>query len=135
VQWALDDFGTGYSSLSYLHRLRVNTVKLDRSFVSRIGLEHAGSEMVRTIVALAHTLETDVVGEDIETAEQLASLVKFGCDYGQGYLFSRAVDAAAATRLLREQPWQTEIGKKTGDAFRRSQRAPLHMSPEFSPLG
>jgi diguanylate cyclase (GGDEF)-like protein/PAS domain S-box-containing protein len=106
VQWSLDDFGTGYSSLSHLHRLRVDTLKLDRSFVSRIGLEHAGSEMVRAIVTLAHTLQIDVVGEGVETPEQLAALGEFGCDYAQGFLFSRAVDAAGADRLINGQPWR-----------------------------
>jgi diguanylate cyclase (GGDEF)-like protein/PAS domain S-box-containing protein len=106
VQWSLDDFGTGYSSLSYLHRLHVDTLKLDRSFVSRIGLEHAGSEMVRAIVTLAHTLQIDVVGEGVETPEQLAALGEFGCDYAQGFLFSRALDAAGADRLIAEQPWK-----------------------------
>lgn len=108
VQWSLDDFGTGYSSLSYLHRLHVDTLKLDRSFVSRIGLEHAGSEMVRAIVALAHTLEIDVVGEGVETPKQLAALGEFGCDYAQGFLFSPALDGAGAGRLIAEQPWRIQ---------------------------
>jgi EAL domain-containing protein (putative c-di-GMP-specific phosphodiesterase class I) len=118
VQWSLDDFGTGYSSLSYLHRLRVQTVKLDRSFVSRIGLEQGGAAMVRAIVALAHTLETDVVGEGVETPDQLESLMEFGCDYAQGYLFSRAIDAAGATRLLREQPWRIDDRDEPAPAVR-----------------
>ena len=67
VEWSLDDFGTGYSSLSYLHRLHVDTVKIDRSFVRRIGVESGGSEMVRAIVALAHNLDMDVVAEGVET--------------------------------------------------------------------
>ena len=67
IEWSLDDFGTGYSSLSHLHGLQINTVKIDRSFVGRIGERH-GSEMVRAIVALAHTLDMDVVAEGVETA-------------------------------------------------------------------
>ena len=70
VAWSLDDFGTGYSSLSYLHRLHVDTVKVDRSFVSRIGLDD-GSEMVRAIAAIAHSMGMDVVAEGVETVEQL----------------------------------------------------------------
>ena len=108
VQWSLDDFGTGYSSLSYLDRLHVDTLKLDRSFVSRIALDLAGSEMVRTIIALAHTLQIDVVGEGVETPEQLAALREFGCDYAQGFLFAPALDEAGASRLITEQPWRIQ---------------------------
>jgi diguanylate cyclase (GGDEF)-like protein/PAS domain S-box-containing protein len=99
VGWSLDDFGTGYSSLSYLHRLQVDTVKVDRSFVSRIGLDD-GSEMVRTIVAIAHNLGMDVVAEGVETKEQLEWLHAIGCEYAQGFLFSRPVDVTAATELI-----------------------------------
>ena len=91
VAWSLDDFGTGYSSLSYLHRLHVDTVKVDRSFVSRIGADD-GSEMVRAIAALAHNLGMDVVAEGVETAEQLERLRAIGCEYAQGFYFSRPVD-------------------------------------------
>ena len=105
VEWSIDDFGTGYSSLSYLHRLQADTVKVDRSFVSRIGVEGNGSEMVRAIVALAHNLGMDVVAEGVETAEQLSQLQTLGCEYAQGFYFSRPVDVAAADRLIASQPW------------------------------
>jgi EAL domain-containing protein (putative c-di-GMP-specific phosphodiesterase class I) len=98
----------GYSSLSYLQHLHVDTLKPDRSFVSRIGLEHAGSEMVRSIVALAHTLQIDVVGEGVERPDQLTALGEFGCDYAQGFLFAPALDAAGADRLIAKQPWRTQ---------------------------
>jgi EAL domain-containing protein (putative c-di-GMP-specific phosphodiesterase class I) len=106
IEWSLDDFGTGYSSLSYLHRLRVDTVKVDRSFVSGIGMEGNGSAMVRAIVALAHTLGMDVVAEGVETAEQFAELQALGCEYAQGFYFSRPVDTAAADHLIATQPWE-----------------------------
>jgi diguanylate cyclase (GGDEF)-like protein/PAS domain S-box-containing protein len=105
IEWSLDDFGTGYSSLSYLHQLRVDTVKVDRSFVNLLGTEGAGSEMVRAIVALAHNLGMDVVAEGVETAEQFAELQDLGCEYAQGYYFSKPVDSAAADRLIASQPW------------------------------
>jgi hypothetical protein len=74
IEWSLDDFGTGYSSLSQLHGLQIDTVKIDRSFVSRMGVERHGSEMVRAIVALAHTLDMDVVAEGVETPEHATRL-------------------------------------------------------------
>ena len=105
IEWSLDDFGTGYSSLSHLHGLQIDTVKIDRSFVGRIAERH-GSEMVRAIVALAHTLDMDVVAEGVETPEQAARLLQFGCEYAQGFHYSKAVDAAAAGLLIGSQPWQ-----------------------------
>jgi EAL domain-containing protein (putative c-di-GMP-specific phosphodiesterase class I) len=106
IEWSIDDFGTGYSSLSYLHRLRADTIKVDRSFVSRIGAEDNGSEMVCTIVALAQNLGMDVVAEGVETAEQLSQLEALGCEYVQGFYFSRPVDVAAADGLIASQPWR-----------------------------
>jgi diguanylate cyclase (GGDEF)-like protein/PAS domain S-box-containing protein len=100
IAWSLDDFGTGYSSLSYLQRLQVDTVKVDRSFVSRIGLEDNGFEMVRAIISLAHNLGKDVVAEGVEGIEQLTQLQAMGCEHAQGYYFSRPVDSEAAARLI-----------------------------------
>ncbi len=105
VKWSLDDFGTGYSSLSYLHRLHVDTVKVDRSFVSRIGRDD-GAEMVRAIAAIAHNMGMDVVAEGVETAEQLEWLRSIGCEYAQGFYFSRPVDFATATGLIASSPWR-----------------------------
>ena len=106
IEWSIDDFGTGYSSLSYLHRLQADTIKVDRSFVSRIGAGGNGSEMVSTIVALAQNLGMDVVAEGVETAEQLSQLEALGCEYVQGFYFSRPVDVAAADGLIASQPWR-----------------------------
>jgi EAL domain-containing protein (putative c-di-GMP-specific phosphodiesterase class I) len=110
IGWSLDDFGTGFSSLSFLHRLQINTVKVDRSFVSEIGKGAKGSEMVRAIVGLAHTLGMDVVAEGVETAEQAAELKALGCEYAQGFFFSKAVDRGTAARLIESQPWQVAAG-------------------------
>ena len=100
VQVQIDDFGTGYSSLGYLQRLPIDTLKIDRTFVSRMGEDGNGSEIVRTILALAHDLGMKVVAEGIETDEQLSKLKSMACEYGQGYLFTKAVDSRAAEALL-----------------------------------
>ena len=100
IQLSIDDFGTGYSSLSYLHRFPVNTLKIDRSFVSRMEANGENTEIVRAILGLANSLDLDVVAEGIETREQLELLRRFGCDFGQGYFFSKPLDKEAATRLL-----------------------------------
>jgi diguanylate cyclase (GGDEF)-like protein/PAS domain S-box-containing protein len=105
VKWSLDDFGTGYSSLSLLHQLQVHTVKVDRSFVKDLGTRNAGSAMVRAIVGLAHTLGMNVVAEGVETAAQAAELRALGCEFAQGFYYSRAVEAKAAKRLIEAQPW------------------------------
>ena len=105
VAWSIDDFGTGYSSLTYLHRLRANTIKVDRSFVSRMGVDAKGSEMVRTIVALALNLGMDVVAEGVETVDQRVELQTLGCAHAQGFYFSRPVNTAACDVLIASQPW------------------------------
>jgi diguanylate cyclase (GGDEF)-like protein len=97
---SIDDFGTGYSSLSYLHRFPVNTLKVDRSFVSRMTSGDENLEIVRTIVTLAKNLGMDVVAEGIETGEQLAQLKALKCDYGQGYFFAKPLDVAAVEDLM-----------------------------------
>jgi predicted signal transduction protein with EAL and GGDEF domain len=102
VQLSIDDFGTGYSSLSYLHRFPINTLKVDRSFVMRMADNNENSEIVRTILMLAQNLGMDVVAEGVETREQLALLRKLGCEYGQGFLFSKPVDADGAEQIIAE---------------------------------
>lgn len=97
---AIDDFGTGYSSLSYLHRFPIDTLKIDRSFVSRMSLDEENLEIVRLIVTLAHTLGMDVTAEGVENIEQVGLLKSLGCEYGQGYFFARPLDYKAATEFL-----------------------------------
>lgn len=96
----LDDFGTGYSSLSYLRRFAVDRLKIDRSFVSGTGDDIVDPDIIDTIITLAHRLGIETVVEGIETSQQLRRLLDMGCDAGQGFLFSRGVPAAAATKLL-----------------------------------
>jgi diguanylate cyclase (GGDEF)-like protein/PAS domain S-box-containing protein len=100
VLLGIDDFGTGYSSLSYLSRFPIDTLKVDGSFVSRIVEDKENLEIVRTIITLAHNLRMDVIAEGVETAEQLSQLRDLGCEYGQGYYFSRPVSAEEANHLI-----------------------------------
>ncbi|MHC4230310.1 MAG: EAL domain-containing protein [Planctomycetota bacterium] len=100
----LDDFGTGYSSLSYLHLFPFDTLKIDRSFVNRIGKAGENTEIVRTIVMLAHNLGLTVIAEGVENQEHLTHLRSLGCEYGQGYLFSEPVDHEAAEALIAAEP-------------------------------
>ena len=99
VQLSIDDFGTGYSSLSYLHRFPLNYLKIDRSFVSRLTTDNDNA-IVRTISTLARNLGMEVIAEGIETEEQFLQLKMLGCEYGQGYLFSRPVANEAVMHLL-----------------------------------
>jgi diguanylate cyclase (GGDEF)-like protein/PAS domain S-box-containing protein len=103
VQLAMDDFGTGYSSLSYVHRFPIDTLKIDRSFVNRLTADSEASEVVRAIVGLAHNLGMDVIAEGVESPEQLAQLKLFGCEYGQGFLFSPALAFDDARALMVEK--------------------------------
>ncbi len=102
VKICLDDFGTGYSSLSYLVRLPIDILKIDRSFISGIDNEQEQSEVVHTIIELGQRLGMRIVGEGVETNDQLNRLTALGCDEAQGYFFSRPVDATLATQLLRD---------------------------------
>src|SRR5262249_28152307 len=101
VQLSIDDFGTGYSSLSYLHRFPVNYLKIDRSFVMRMTTDHDNA-IVKTISTLAHNLGMEVIAEGVETEEQHRQLKALGCEYGQGYLFSKPVNSDGALRLIEE---------------------------------
>ncbi|MFI7547328.1 EAL domain-containing protein [Actinoplanes sp. NPDC049599] len=102
VTLAMDDFGTGYSSLAYLRRYPMDILKIDRSFVERLGGDREDEALVRTIVRLGKSLGMTTVAEGIEDAGQLATLRNLGCDLAQGYLLSRPLPAAEAGRVLTE---------------------------------
>jgi diguanylate cyclase (GGDEF)-like protein len=102
VQLAMDDFGTGYSSLSNLHRFPINTLKIDRSFITHMVENNENAEIVRTISGLAQNLGMDVVAEGVETRDQLDILRSLGCKYGQGYFFSKPLDSQGAEAFICE---------------------------------
>lgn len=104
VQLSIDDLGTGYSSLSRLHSFPVDTLKIDRSFVSQMGTGGENSEIVQAIIMLAHHLKMNVTAEGVETAAQLNKLKELKCEEGQGYLFSQPLTSQAAQELITAAP-------------------------------
>lgn len=102
IQLAIDDFGTGYSSLSYLDRFPVDTLKIDRSFVSRIDEENQASTIVKATLDLAHNLGFNVVAEGVETLQQVRQLQNWGCEFAQGYYYAKPLDKVSAWNFLQE---------------------------------
>jgi len=109
---AIDDFGTGYSSLSYLHRMPIDLLKIDASFVQTMVTDEKNRRIVETILALGKNLGVDVIAEGVETAQQAQVLTRLGCCYVQGHLFSEAVDEDAAARLLESDTPFTQASVK-----------------------
>ena len=114
VRVQIDDFGTGYSSLSYLQDLPAETIKIDRSFISRMVESRDGAELIRAIVALGRALGMKVIAEGIETADQLSQLEAFDCEYGQGYFFARPIEASAVSAYITQslQDQSTNISRR-----------------------
>ena len=100
VRLDIDDFGTGYSSLNRLQRFPVDTLKIDRAFISRMDTDPATHQIVRIIVMLAHGLRLKVVAEGVETQAQVDLLKEIGCELAQGYLYSKPAAADAIEQLL-----------------------------------
>ena len=100
VHTCIDDFGTGYSSLSYLQRFPIDYLKIDQSFVARMGDDPKSLEIIHTIISLAQTLRAKVIAEGTETAEQVALLKAWKCQYAQGYFFSKPLPPDEAEKLL-----------------------------------
>jgi EAL domain-containing protein (putative c-di-GMP-specific phosphodiesterase class I) len=95
VRFSIDDFGTGYSSLSYLKRLPADAIKIDQSFVKGLGEDVEDMAVVRMIIELAHTLSLEVIAEGVETEVQATLLKEMGCDFAQGYHFSKPLPPEA----------------------------------------
>lgn len=104
VQLSIDDFGTGYSSLSYLHRFPVDTLKIDRSFVSLINAEGNNCEIVKTIITLAHSLGMKAIAEGVETPHQINHLKNLGCEAAQGYFFAKPLNLQLAESIIVNNP-------------------------------
>jgi len=128
VRVAVDDFGTGYSNLAYLQDFQVELLKIDRSFVRRLGEDEQKSSLVRAIIQMAHSLGLKTVAEGIETTQQMDLLRLLGCNFGQGYL------------LARPAPWQDFVNTVRGGELRQSAsaslpdaRGPLESSESSSP--
>jgi EAL domain-containing protein (putative c-di-GMP-specific phosphodiesterase class I) len=100
IQVALDDFGTGYSSMQYLKKFDIDYLKIDKSFIHDIASDAGDRTLVKSIIVMAHELGLGVIAEGIETPEQQELLHEAGCDYAQGFLFSKAVPAAAFEELI-----------------------------------
>jgi diguanylate cyclase (GGDEF)-like protein len=128
VMLSIDDFGTGYSSLSYLHRFPIDTLKIDRSFVSQMSMSAENAEIVRTIKTLAANMGMDVVAEGVETLDQLKQLSALQCEHGQGYLFSKPVDAEAATMLIAKKPdWHVSAFPPARETFAPPRATVAHL--------
>lgn len=110
IELSVDDFGTGYSSLSYLPHFPLDTLKIDRSFVTQMSTNRENVEVVRAVIALAKSLKMDTVAEGVETNAHWQQLQALGCGYGQGYFFSVPVDAAQAGDLMKQNKlWHTRL--------------------------
>ena len=123
IHVAADDFGTGYSSLSYLKDMPIDGLKMDRSFLRDAVGDGAAAKLVKAVMHIGEALDVDIVGEGIETKEQLEMLRSAGCDLGQGFLLARPLDADEAERVLRAErrPWDalfkpSPIPRSAGDA-------------------
>ncbi len=103
VQFSLDDFGTGYSSLQYLKRLPLNQLKIDQSFVRDISNENSDSSIVRTIIAMAHSLKLEVIAEGVDMEDKLQQLINNGCQQFQGYLFGQPVPIEQFERSIKQE--------------------------------
>jgi EAL domain-containing protein (putative c-di-GMP-specific phosphodiesterase class I) len=102
VSFSIDDFGTGYSSLQYLKRLPLDQIKIDQSFVRELASNDSDKAIVRTIIAMANSMDLDVIAEGVETEEQRQMLLNAGCTHFQGYLFSQPVPIEQFEKLLEQ---------------------------------
>ena len=103
ISLSIDDFGTGNSSLSYLKKFPVQKLKIDQSFIRDLETNQDDKDITEIIISLGHTLKLQIIAEGIETEQHLSFLKSKGCDYGQGYYWSKPIDAEAFFKLVSEQ--------------------------------
>jgi sensor c-di-GMP phosphodiesterase-like protein len=115
IKIAIDDFGTGYSSLSYLKNWRVDTLKIDRSFVRDLVTDSSDLAIVSAIIAIAKHLQIQVIAEGIEGYQQVEILRRLGCNIGQGFLFAQPMDASQTLQVLRAKPATAKRNARTED--------------------
>jgi diguanylate cyclase (GGDEF)-like protein len=120
VRFSIDDFGTGYSSLSQLQQLPVDTLKVDRTFISRMRTDPENMEIVKAVIALGHSLDLTVVAEGVENPEQLCSLLNLSCNCVQGFYFHEPMSAGSARDLLRQRSNKT--AEQTREKLERARR-------------
>ncbi len=131
VRVAIDDFGTGYSSLSYLTRFPLDTIKIDRSFISQATHDRDAEAVVGSVISMAHELNLKAVAEGVETAEQERLLVAHGCDLLQGFLHSPPLPAGECERWLRQNLRRPPSGRRDSQAalLTATTRSPAPASP------
>jgi EAL domain-containing protein (putative c-di-GMP-specific phosphodiesterase class I) len=118
VRVAMDDFGTGYSSLSYLHQLPLDILKIDRSFIARLGQTDDSRAIVESIISMAHVLGMVTIAEGVETESQRLMLTEMGCDGLQGFLFAQPMRSAEAAALICDRSVQSRIVPKRDNVKR-----------------
>ena len=101
MQISIDDFGTGYSSLSYLKKYQIDYLKIDRSFVSNLAQDSTDMALCEAMILMAHKLGIKVIAEGIETSEQCQLLLNAGCDFGQGFFFSKPLSSISFEQLFK----------------------------------
>jgi len=122
VRIAIDDFGTGYSSLSHLKRFPLDSLKIDRSFVTGLPDNEDDASIAQALITMAHALRLKVIAEGVETEAQLEFLAASGCDEMQGYFFSRPLLASHCTEMLRQS---RKLARRSPDSPEKGQRTPL----------
>jgi EAL domain-containing protein (putative c-di-GMP-specific phosphodiesterase class I) len=108
IEVSLDDFGTGYSSLAYLKKFDIDYIKIDQAFVRNLTSDSDDMALCEAIIVMAHKLDLKVVAEGIETLRQHELLANSGCNYAQGYLFSKPISASQFEDLLKADPFSTQ---------------------------